>query len=355
MTGTHRTRFQQLRRWARAQDERDQAVARLADVIRHDSDVQRHVADHMPADELAKLEPLREAGRSIATEPQQVRGRRRAGAFAAGQGAATGAIGFGGLGGALVFLPGLGEAGTRMGPLLHEAGEVLLAYSPFMTALGTLPGLALALMPSRAFARLAAPGIAKDAAKQFEQDRRRAAPPPPRRATVEDCRQALAELRAAWGRYRLDNEAWYLTMPALRDNTGTIPEVVAYQDSMTDLIQVVDELRDDSPQPDVDRAALLAEAAWTAWSAAQHCALDLGTGGLTATERASLAMMRKLVDRLAHSSPGDPELPTIKRQIQDCMDQLHTVPITWADVADQPAIKAAGTLRALTERQETTR
>lgn len=167
---------------------------------------------------------------------------------------------------------------------------------------------------------------------------------PSRHLTVADARQAVDDLLAEWGKYQLDIEAWYVTKPLLHDTTGTVATTVAYERAMRTLIAVVDELPDDAPQNRIDAALKLADAAWEAWHAADEYAAETGLGDRSPSERAALQRLGRLVERLTRSSAADPELPMIKRSIQDCLDRITTVSASWADIATLPAIEAAGVL-----------
>lgn len=169
-----------------------------------------------------------------------------------------------------------------------------------------------------------------------------------RRTSAADVRKARTDLLDAWGAYSLDREARYLTKPLLHDITGTVTTTVAYQNALQDLIAAVDELTDDSPQHRIDAAAVLADAAWNAWHDANDYAAEVGLGDRTPTERANLRQLGNLVERLTHSTASDPELPTIKRAIQACLDKISTVSVSWQDIAALPAIEAAGVLPQLT-------
>ncbi|SKU26454.1 Uncharacterised protein [Mycobacteroides abscessus subsp. abscessus] len=171
------------------------------------------------------------------------------------------------------------------------------------------------------------------------------------RVSATHVREALADLLDAWGTYRLDSEAWYLTKPLLHDVTGTVPTTVAYEKALQDLITAVDELTDNSPQYRIDAAAALADAAWKAWHDANDYAAEVGLGDRTPTERANLRKLGVLVERLTHSTTSDPELPSIKRAIQACLDKVSTVSVSWQDIAALPAIEAAGVLPQLTATQ----
>lgn len=166
-------------------------------------------------------------------------------------------------------------------------------------------------------------------------------PHPSRVPTVADVRQAVDDLLAEWGKYRLDVEAWYVTMPLLHDTTGTVATTVAYERAMTALIAAVDDLPDDASQDRINAAVQLADAAWDAWHAADEYAAEAGLGDRSPSERAALQRLGRLVERLSRSAATDPELPMIKRSIQDCLDRITTVSVSWGDIATLPAIEAA--------------
>lgn len=165
--------------------------------------------------------------------------------------------------------------------------------------------------------------------------------------TVADVRQELDALLPEWASYRLDIEAWYISKPLLHDTTGTVPTTVAYEQAMQDLVAAVDELPPDALQSRIDVAAQLADVAWRAWHAADEYAGRVGLGDRTPTERAALQRLGKLVERLTRSAAADPELPIVKRAIQDCLDKITTVSASWGDIATLPAIEAAGLLPQL--------
>lgn len=166
--------------------------------------------------------------------------------------------------------------------------------------------------------------------------------------TVDQARQTLIDLRSEWLAYKLDTEAWYLTKPLLRDTTGTVATTVAYENAMLDLSAAVEELADDAPQHRVNAVGQLADAAWSAWYAANEYAAKVGLGDRTPTERAALERLAKLVDRLTRAGAGDPELALVKREIQSCLDKISTVSVSWRDIAELPAIEAAGIIPQLT-------
>ncbi|BBX30565.1 hypothetical protein [Mycolicibacterium alvei] len=165
--------------------------------------------------------------------------------------------------------------------------------------------------------------------------------------TVAQARQTLIDLHSEWLAYKLDTEAWYLTKPLLRDTTGTVPTTVAYENAMHDLATAVEDLVDDAPQHRINTVGQLADTAWSAWYAANEYATKTGLGDRTPTERAALERLAKLVDRLTRASTGDPELPLVKREIQSCLDKISTVAVSWRDIAELPAIEAAGILAGL--------
>ncbi|OBG21518.1 hypothetical protein A5768_25780 [Mycolicibacterium fortuitum] len=166
--------------------------------------------------------------------------------------------------------------------------------------------------------------------------------------TVAQARQTLIDLRSEWLAYKLDTEAWYLTKPLLRDTTGTVATTVAYENAMLDLSAAVEELADDAPQHRINAVGQLADAAWSAWYAANEYAAKVGLGDRTPTERAALERLAKLVDRLTRAGAGDPELALVKREIQSCLDKISTVSVSWRDIAELPAIEAAGIIPQLT-------
>ncbi|GAC69582.1 hypothetical protein [Gordonia soli] len=150
--------------------------------------------------------------------------------------------------------------------------------------------------------------------------------------------QALADLNSEWGRYELDPEAWYLTRPVLHDTTGTVATTVAYNTAMTDLAAAVEDLHEHSPDTDVHRAVDLADHAWIAWHAANDHAVTVGLDDRSPTERAALQRLNTLVARLATSTADDPELAAVKRDIARCLDNIHTVSVSWADITSLPAL-----------------
>ncbi|SHU70478.1 Uncharacterised protein [Mycobacteroides abscessus subsp. abscessus] len=175
--------------------------------------------------------------------------------------------------------------------------------------------------------------------------------PTPRRATVDDVAQSLKDLLEAWAHYKMDREAWYFTKPLLHDITGTIATTVAYNEALTDLIAAVDDLSPHSAQSQIDAAASIADTAWKTWHDANDYAARMGLGDRTPTERAALERLGKLVERLTRSAAVDPELPMIKRGIQDCLDKITTVSVGWADIASLPEIEATGLIPQITAAQ----
>lgn len=165
-----------------------------------------------------------------------------------------------------------------------------------------------------------------------------------RKPTAADVRQAVDDLLAEWGKYRLDIEAWYVTKPLLHDTTGTVATTVAYERAMTALSAAVDDLPDDASQDRINAAVQLADAAWDAWHAADEYAAEAGLGDRSPSERAALQRLGRLVERLTRSAATDPELPMVKRSIQDCLDRITTISVSWGDIATLPAIEAAGLL-----------
>lgn len=45
-----------------------------------------------------------------------------------------------------------------------------------------------------------------------------------------------------------------------------------------------------------------------------------------------------LVTRLTYSSADDPELTAVKRDITRCLDRIHTISVSWADITALPAL-----------------
>ncbi|MGW8812962.1 hypothetical protein [Gordonia terrae] len=153
-----------------------------------------------------------------------------------------------------------------------------------------------------------------------------------------DAARALEDLLGAWGHYKLDTEAWYLTKPLLHDTTGTVGPTVAYNTAMANLTAAVEALHDQSPASDVDRALTLADRAWTAWHDANDHAAAVGLDDRSPTERAALQRLNKLITRLAYSGADDPALAAVKRDITLCLDRIHTIAVSWADIAALPAL-----------------
>lgn len=153
-----------------------------------------------------------------------------------------------------------------------------------------------------------------------------------------DAARALEDLLAAWGHYKLDTEAWYLTKPLLHDTTGTVATTVAYNTAMADLTEAVEALHGDSPASDIDHALDLADRAWAAWYDANAHAAAVGLDDRSPTERAALQRLNKLVTRLTHSRADDPDLAAVKRDITLCLDRIHTISVSWADIAGLPAL-----------------
>ena len=123
---------------------------------------------------------------------------------------------------------------------------------------------------------------------------------------------------------------------------------MAYENAMLDLSAAVEELADDAPQHRINAVGQLADTAWSAWYAANEYAAKVGLGDRTPTERAALERLAKLVDRLTRAGAGDPELALVKREIQSCLDKISTVSVSWRDIAELPAIEAAGIVPQLT-------
>ncbi|MCZ4538052.1 hypothetical protein O4159_21845 [Gordonia terrae] len=107
---------------------------------------------------------------------------------------------------------------------------------------------------------------------------------------------------------------------------------------MADLTAAVEALHEDSPADDVDHALDLADRAWAAWHDANDHAATVGLDDRSPTERAALQRLNTLVARLTRSSAGDPELAALKRSITLCLDRIHTVSVSWADIAALPAL-----------------
>ena len=152
-----------------------------------------------------------------------------------------------------------------------------------------------------------------------------------------DAARALEDLLAAWGHYKLDTEAWYLTKPLLHDTT-TAATTVAYNTAMADLTAAVEALHGDSPASDIDHALDLADRAWAAWHDANDHAAAVGLDDRSPTERAALQRLNKLVTRLTHSSADATDLAAVKRDITLCLDRIHTISVSWADIAALPAL-----------------
>ena len=107
---------------------------------------------------------------------------------------------------------------------------------------------------------------------------------------------------------------------------------------MTDLAAAVDALGEHSTANDVDHTLALADRAWAAWHDANDHAAAVGLDDRSPTERAALQRLNKLVTRLTRSSADDPELAAVKRDIAACLDRIHTVSVSWADIAALPAL-----------------
>lgn len=172
-------------------------------------------------------------------------------------------------------------------------------------------------------------------------------PQPACRGTINEARQALADLLDEWAHYRLDSEAWYLTKPLLHDVTGTVATTVAYDRAMQALSDAVEALHPGSAQSDIDDANTLADQAWETWYAANDHAAAVGVGDRDPAERRALQRLNTLVERLTHSTATDPDLTAVKREIQNCLNKITTVSVSWSEIADLPAIAKAGTLHQL--------
>lgn len=197
---------------------------------------------------------------------------------------------------------------------------------------------------ARQLATITAHQLPPGAVPQGEERQPSAAPLGPRTLTVTDVQQAVDDLLGEWAKYQLDIEAWYVTKPLLHDTTGTVATTVAYERAMQALIAAADDLPPDAAPDRINEALQLADAAWDAWHAADEYAAKAGLGDRTPNERAALQRLGRLVERLTRSAATDPELPMIKRSIQDCLDRITTVSVSWTDIATLPAIEAAGLL-----------
>lgn len=160
-----------------------------------------------------------------------------------------------------------------------------------------------------------------------------------RKATAAEVHEAYAHLQQEWGAYTLDREAFILTKPMLR--VRAMPETRAYQDAMTALGDALDELGPDAPQQQIDAAASLAERAWQTWHNANDAAEALGVDDCTATERAALDRLSKLVERIAHPSTPAIERANIVRDIERCMKLITTAPVAWSDLRVLPELADA--------------
>lgn len=160
-----------------------------------------------------------------------------------------------------------------------------------------------------------------------------------RKATAAEVHEAYAHLQQEWGAYTLDREAFILTKPMLR--VRAMPETRAYQDAMTALGDAVDELAPDAPQQQIDVAAALAERAWQTWHDANDAAEAAGVDDCTATERAALDRLAKLVERIAHPSTPAIERANIVRDIERCMKLITTAPVAWSDLRVLPELADA--------------
>lgn len=160
-----------------------------------------------------------------------------------------------------------------------------------------------------------------------------------RKATAAEVHEAYAHLQQEWGAYTLDREAFILTKPML--HVRAMPETRAYQDAMTALGDAVDDLGPDAPQQQIDGAAALAERAWQAWHDANDAAEAAGVDDCTATERAALDRLSKLVERIAHPSTPAIERANIVRDIERCMKLITTAPVAWSDLRVLPELADA--------------
>lgn len=252
---------------------------------------------------------------------------------------------------ALVFITGIiGVAATfiasqRVSGLWPYAPVVLAVIATMMLVRRETPELGdvvsvgysrISLADARQLAELASEtGSAPPTLEQTP-------PPGARRLTIADIHQTREDLLAQWSAYRLDPEAWYITKPLLHDTTGTVATTVAYERALQNFIAAVDDLPADPEQSRIDAVGRLADIAWAAWHKADDYAAHVGLGDRSPTERAALQRLGKLVERLTHSSAADPELASIKRAIQECLDKITTVSASWADIAALPAIESNG-------------
>lgn len=154
-----------------------------------------------------------------------------------------------------------------------------------------------------------------------------------RRVTIPQVQASFDALRTAWGEYTLNRAEYFLDMPLLRDRT--VPETLAYQDAMLDLEEALNTLSPGSPQSHVERAATLADATWHAWHAA-----EIKISDREPTERAALLRLDRLVQRLAHETTPQQERPKILAEIQRCISQITTVPVTWDTVRALPELSS---------------
>jgi hypothetical protein len=156
---------------------------------------------------------------------------------------------------------------------------------------------------------------------------------------VNAVRDALTQLDREWLEYELDTEAYYLTKPVLRDTS--IPQVLAYRESLYELREAVDALDTDVTEDKLAAAEHATETTLTAWGDANDYALKIGVSDRTPVERVALRRMHGMVAQLA--SPSTPKMmwPTLVSSIEREMHKLTTVPVTWKAIAAQPSIDRA--------------
>lgn len=155
---------------------------------------------------------------------------------------------------------------------------------------------------------------------------------------ITEVHAAVARLDDEWLAYTLDTHAYFLAKPLLRDQT--VPQTAAYRAALYELRELANQLRDTSPQAQIDAAHLAADHALQAWADANDHALEVGVSDRSPVERAALRRLPKLIVRLADPATTRGEWDAIKSAIENELTQLVTVPAKWEDIAKLPEIES---------------
>lgn len=175
---------------------------------------------------------------------------------------------------------------------------------------------------------------------------RNVTPPTPKKVDysprVAEIKRAAEQLTQEWFDYEMNPEDYWLRKPRLRDASAR--EVIAYHSAMDDLNTFIDgNLRAPKrvTEDTVIRGEKMADAAMSAWDAANRYAERMGVFDLPPREKTALRRIREMTNQLTDESTPPEMRENIIDKIKTEMDRLVTVPTTMKVIRNMPEVMSA--------------